>query len=122
VLLAQLSERAAMAEALARTFPSIGPSALTRYHGFVESLGPLLSGGREFAELGEELPVEVELLAVGAAEAIVFEQIQLGRTATLAEMAPEILFSVLVPFTGPKMAAEAMAAERGRSGATPEPR
>jgi AcrR family transcriptional regulator len=116
VLLGRLSERAEMAEALARTFPSIGPVALARYQGFVESLAPLLAEGREFAERGDELPGEVELLAVGAAEAIVSEQIQLGCTGQLAAMTPEILFSVLVPFTGPEIAAEAMAAERKREG------
>jgi AcrR family transcriptional regulator len=112
MLLGTLSERAAMAEALARTFPSIGPAALIRYQGFVESLAPLLAEGREFAEMGEDLPGEVEMLAAGSAEAIISEQIQSGRTAQLATMTPEILFSVLVPFTGPEIAAEAMAAER----------
>jgi AcrR family transcriptional regulator len=114
VLLGRLSERAAMAEALSRTFPSIGLAALTRYQDFVESLAPLLAEGREFAEFGEELPGEVELLAVGSAEAIVSEQIRLGRAAQLAAMTPEILFSVLVPFTGPEIAAAAMEAERQR--------
>jgi AcrR family transcriptional regulator len=112
VLLAQLSERAAIAEALARSFPSIGPAALTRYQGFIESLAPLLAEGREFSGMGDELPAEVELLAVGSAESIVFEQIQLGHTARLATMTPEILFSVLVPFTGPVAAAKAMEEEQ----------
>ena len=114
VLLSTLAERAAIAEGLARIFPSIGPEALRRYHAFVESLAPLLAGGRDFAVAGEELPREVELLAVGSAEAIVFEQIQLGHTAELPTMAPEVLFSVMVPFTGPELAATAMAAERQR--------
>jgi hypothetical protein len=105
-----------IAEGLARIFPSIGPEALRCYHAFVESLAPLLAGGREFAELGDELPAEVELLAVGSAEAIVFEQIQLGHTAELPAIAPEVLFSVMVPFTGPEEASQAMAAERERSG------
>jgi hypothetical protein len=115
VLLVRLAGRAQMAEALARTFPSIGPEAQARYQAFVESLAPLLSEGREFSGIGEELPVEVELLAVGAAEAIVFEQIQAGRTARLGELGPEILFSVLVPFLGPVAASAAMELERGRA-------
>jgi AcrR family transcriptional regulator len=114
VLLGRLSERAAIAEGLARIFPSIGPEALRRYHAFVESLAPLLAGGRAFVDLDEDLPAEVELLAVGSVEAIVFEQIQLGRTAGLMAMAPEILFSLMVPFTGPQMAVRAMAVERAR--------
>lgn len=115
VLLARLAGRAQMAEALARTFPSIGPAAQARYQGFVESLAPLLVEGREFSGIGEELPGEVELLAVGAAEAIVFEQIQTGRTAGLAALGPEILFSVLVPFVGPVVASIAMDEERARA-------
>jgi AcrR family transcriptional regulator len=114
VLLMRLAGRAQMAEALARTFPSIGPAAQERYQAFVESLAPLLAEGREFSGIGAELPTEVELLAVGAAEAIVFEQIQSGRTAGLAALGPEILFSVLVPFVGPAVASAAMDEERAR--------
>ena len=114
-LLAQLSERAAMAEALARTFPSIGPAAQARYQAFVESLAPLLAEGREASGMAGELPSEVEMLAVGAAEAIVFGEIQAGRTAELGTLGPEILFSVLVPFVGAGAASAAMEAERGRA-------
>ncbi len=115
VLLVRLAGQAQMAEALARTFPSIGPAAQERYQAFVESLAPLLAEGREFSGIGEELPTEVELLAVGAAEAIVLEQIQSGRTAALAALGPEILFSVLVPFVGPVVASAAMEEERERA-------
>jgi AcrR family transcriptional regulator len=112
VLLVRLAGRAPMAEALARTFPSIGPAAQARYQAFIEGLAPLLAEGRGFSGVAAELPGEVELLAVGAAEAIVFEQIQAGRTAGLAALGPEILFSVLVPFVGPVIAAAEM--ERAR--------
>jgi AcrR family transcriptional regulator len=115
-LLTELAERAAMAEALARTFPSIGPAAQARYHVFVEGLAPLLSEGREYSGIGAELPDEVELLAVGTAEAIVFEQIQAGRAAGLAALGPEILFSVLVPFVGPVVAATEMEKARRPEG------
>jgi AcrR family transcriptional regulator len=115
-LLATLAGRAAMAEALTRSFPSIGPEAQVHYQAFVESLAPLLAEGREFSTPGTELPGAVELLAVGAAEAIVFEQIQAGRTAGLAELGPDILFSVLVPFLGPAIAAAEMEKARARAG------
>ncbi|MBA3866094.1 MAG: hypothetical protein H0X42_07075 [Solirubrobacterales bacterium] len=113
VLLARLSERAAMAEALARSFPAIGPPAQAHYQAFVESLAPLLAEGRQFSGMADELPATVELLAVGAGEAIVFEQIQAGRTTELAALGPEILFSVLVPFVGAAEAAAGM--ERARA-------
>ena len=71
-----------------RTFPAIGPAARARYQDFVEGFAPLLRGGREFAEAGEELPDEVVMLAVGAAEAIVFEEIEAGRAAQLPALGP----------------------------------
>ncbi|HTR74529.1 MAG TPA: hypothetical protein VMH33_04635 [Solirubrobacterales bacterium] len=113
VLLAELARRSAMAEALARVFPSIGPAALTHYQAFVEGLAPLLTPARELAQ-GVELPAAVELLAVGAGEAIVMERIQAGATAELPALGPEILFSVLVPFVGPEAARQAMRDERAR--------
>jgi hypothetical protein len=48
------------------------------------------------------------MLAVGAAEAIVFEEIEAGRAAQLPALAPAILFSVLVPFLGPEAASAEM--------------
>jgi len=107
-LLLQLAGRAEMAEALARSFPAIGPAAQARYQRFVESLAPLLAEGREHSETAAELPGEVEMLAAGAAEAIIFDAIQAGRTAGLGALGPEILFSVLVPFLGPRAAAAEM--------------
>ena len=113
-LLTRLAARAQMAEALARSFPSIGAAAQARYQAFVENLAPLLAEGRELPGMSGRLPDEVELLAVGAAEAIIFEQIRAGRTADLGALGPEILFSVLVPFIGPAVASAAMEAERER--------
>ena len=114
-LVDELAGRAAMAEALAGVFPSIGPEAMRRYQRFVESLGPMLVEGRAYSGIPHDLPVDVEMLAVGAVEALVFEQIQAGRTSRLAALMPELLFSILVPFLGPAAASEAMAAERARA-------
>jgi AcrR family transcriptional regulator len=105
-LLEELAAAPALAQLLVRAFPAIGPEARARYQAFVESFGPLLRAGRELA--GAELPREVEMLAVGAAEAIVFEEIEAGRAANLPGLAPEILFSVLVPFLGPEAASAEM--------------
>lgn len=117
-LLAALAGRASLAEALIRGFPAIGPAAQARYQAFIESLVPLLAEGREAADEGE-LPADVELLALGAGEALLFEEIRAGRTAGLAELVPEILFSVLVPFVGPGAATAAMEAERRRASEQP---
>ena len=111
-LLDELAARPQMARALLRAFPSIGARAQARSQAFVESFGPLLIGGRDASELGPDLPGEVEMLATGAVEAIVFEEVESGRAEELPAMLPSLLFSLLVPFLGPGRAAEAM--ERAR--------
>jgi AcrR family transcriptional regulator len=114
-LLDELAAAPAMARVTIRTFPAISPKARSRYQGFVESFTPLLLEGRKFAKEGAELPREVEMLAIGAAEAIVFEEIEAGRAERLSSLLPEILFSVLVPFIGPEAAsAEMQRAQRER--------
>lgn len=118
-LLAALADRASTTEALAHSFPAIGPAAQARYQEFVESLAPLLTTGREATAVEEDLPAEVELLAVGAAEALVFEEIRAGRTAELEQLTPAILFSLLVPFIGAAEATAAMDAEHRRTSSRP---
>jgi AcrR family transcriptional regulator len=107
-LLAELAAAPARARVAIRAFPAISPEARARYQAFVESFAPLLQGGRKLAGPGAELPGEVEMLAIGAAEAIVFDEIEAGRAGQLGALAPEILFSVLVPFLGPEAASAEM--------------
>jgi len=105
-LLAELAANPRLTQALVRGFPSRGPREQGRYRAFVESFGSMLAAGRSLAEPEDELPREVEALAVGAAEAILFEEIDAGRAGELPVTAPAILFSILVPFIGPARAAE----------------
>lgn len=111
-LLEELASAPAVAALLIRAFPALSPAARVRYQEFVESFAPLLQGGRELSQMGAQLPAEVEMLAVGAAEAIVFEEIEAGRAAQLPTLGPAVLFSVLVPFLGPEAASAEM--ERAR--------
>jgi hypothetical protein len=111
-LLDELAAQPQMARALVRAFPSIGARAQARSQAFVESFGPMLIGGRDASDLGPDLPGEVEMLATGAVEAIVFEEVESGRAQELPAMLPPLLFSLLVPFVGPGRAADAM--ERAR--------
>jgi AcrR family transcriptional regulator len=114
-LLSELAADPPMAEVVARTFPAIRPAAYARYLSFLESLAPCFAEGRALAEESEELPREVEMLAVGAAESIIYEEIVAGRTEALPSLMPSILFSVLVPFIGPERASAAM----GEAGQAP---
>lgn len=108
-LLAELASSAPRTVALVRAYPALGTPRRLRYEAFVADFAPLLAGGRRLAAAsGAELPDEVELLAVGAAEAIVFEAGEAGRATALTEMAPSILFSLLVPFIGANAAAAEM--------------
>jgi AcrR family transcriptional regulator len=107
-VLEMLAARPRIAVALTQSFPAIGPAAYRRYCELIEAFVPLLREGREFSGAEAELPSEVELLAAGAAEALIFGAVEAGRTEELPEMGPEILFSVLVPFIGPQRAAEEM--------------
>jgi len=107
-LLEEVAAQPRLAEVLTRAFPGIRPSAYERYVALLGRFVPFMHEGRDYSEVEEELPREVELLAVGAAEAIIFGEVDAGRAERLPRMMPEILFSVLVPFMGPDRAADAM--------------
>jgi len=107
-LLEELAAEPRLARALTRSFPGIKPAAYERYVDLLGRFVPFMREGREYSEVDEELPGEVELLAVGAAEAIIFIEVDAGRTERLPQMLPEILFSILVPFMGPDRAADEM--------------
>jgi AcrR family transcriptional regulator len=107
-VLEAIAARPEMARAATRSFPAIRPDAYQRYVAFLDAFAALMREGREYSEASEELPEEVELLAVGAAESIIFTEVDAGRSERLPRMMPEILFSVLVPFMGPKRAGEEM--------------
>jgi len=107
-LLEEVAAQPLMAEVLTRAFPGIRPAAYERYVALLGRFVPFMHEGRDYSEVDEELPGEVELLAVGAAEAIIFGEVDAGRAERLPRMMPEILFSVLVPFMGPDRAADEM--------------
>lgn len=107
-LLGEIAARPVMAQAMTRSFPAIRPAAYQLYVELLSAFTPFLRKGRECAGVEEELPEEVELLAVGAGESLIFSEIDAGRSESLPGMLPEILFSVLVPFIGPERASEEM--------------
>jgi hypothetical protein len=122
-LLEELAARPGVAKVMVRSFPGLRPDAHARYMGVLEAFAPYLAEGRRFSGVAEELPGEVEMLAVGAAEAIIFDEVTAGRAADLPSLMPSILFSVLVPFIGPDKASAAMrsAAERRSNTLRPVP-
>jgi AcrR family transcriptional regulator len=107
-LLGELAARPQLARVLTRSFPAIGPRAYDRYNALLTRFAGFVAEGRHYSGLGDELPDEVELLAVGAAESLIIAEIDAGRAEQLPAMMPEILFSLLVPFIGPEQASEQM--------------
>jgi len=113
-LLGELTERPRMAHTLTVTYPALGVAEQRRYLEFLTDLSRLLRLRWEADGVDTELPGEVEMLAIGSGEAIVTDEIRAGRGGELAAMAPEILFSILVPYIGAGHARLEM--ERARTG------
>jgi AcrR family transcriptional regulator len=115
-LLRALAAEPDVAQMAAVEFPSAGPQAHQRYRDALERFLPFLQEGREFSGRPGELPPAVELMAVGGAEVIIFDEVVGGRVSSLPAMLPEIVFAVLVPFIGPEDAAAAMHAAVEQAG------
>jgi AcrR family transcriptional regulator len=93
--------------------PAARPEAQRRYRDALERLVPLLREGREYAG-DEPLPPDLELMAVGGAEAIIRDEVAAGRTEELPGLLPDLLFVVLTPYVGPD-AATAEVRQAGRA-------
>ncbi|HEY6550250.1 MAG TPA: TetR/AcrR family transcriptional regulator [Solirubrobacterales bacterium] len=66
-----------------------------------------LEDGRELAD-GRELPENISLMSAGAVSGLIFDELLAGRAAQLQAMLPDLLFAMLVPYIGPRAAAEEM--------------
>lgn len=107
-VLTAIAENPRLAAVATRGFPAIGPGAYRLYVGLIDRFAALMAEGRDSAPVEGQLPAEVELMAVGAAESLIFAEIDAGNAGRLPAMLPDLLFSVLVPFLGPERAAEEM--------------
>ncbi len=96
--------------------PVAVPEARRRYRDALRRLLPLFRAGRDYAD-NERLPADIELMAIGGAEAIIADEVVADRTEELPEMLPDILFAVLAPYLGP----EAANAEVERTGSLSPP-
>ncbi len=57
---------------------------------------------------GRELPENISLMSAGAVSGLIFDELLAGRAAQLPAMLPDLLFAMLVPYIGPRAAAEEM--------------
>jgi AcrR family transcriptional regulator len=107
-LLRALAAEPEVAQMAIVEFSAAGPRAHQRYRQALERFLGFFAAGRRFSPRSKDLPPGVELMAVGGAEVIIFDEVAAGRATRLPEMLPAILFTALVPFIGPEEAARAM--------------
>jgi AcrR family transcriptional regulator len=84
-----------------------GADARRRHWSAVARFTEYLEGGREMAD-GRELPENISLMSAGAVSGLIFDELLAGRAAQLPAMLPDLVFAMLVPYIGPRAAAEEM--------------
>ncbi len=109
--LATIVEMFALDPELARTavveVAAAGAEARQRHWNAVARFTEYLEGGRALAE-GRELPENISLMSAGAVSGLIFDELLAGRAAQLPAQLPDLLFAMLVPYIGPRAAAEEM--------------
>jgi AcrR family transcriptional regulator len=109
--LATIVELFALDPELARTaiveVAAAGAEARQRHWDAVSRFTRYLEGGRALAD-GRELPENISLLSAGAVSGLIFDELLAGRAAELPDRLPDLLFAMLVPYIGPRAAAEEM--------------
>jgi len=109
--LATIVERFAANAELARTavveVSAVGAEARQRHWDALVRFGEYLDEGRALAG-GGELPDNLSLMSAGAVSGVIFEELLAGRAEQLPSLLPDLLFAVLVPYVGPRVAAGEM--------------
>jgi AcrR family transcriptional regulator len=117
VLLEELAADPGLARMATVEIPSAGPTAHQRYREGIQRFLPFFRQGRDYSGRDEELPKDAELMAVGGAEAIIFDEVVAGRVTRLPALLPDILFTLLVPYLGPEEAVAEMRRAQDESSA-----
>jgi AcrR family transcriptional regulator len=109
--LSTIVELFALDPKLARTavveVAAAGADARQRHWNAVSRFTAYLEDGRELSD-GLELPENISLMSAGAVSGLIFDELLAGRAAQLQAMLPDLLFAMLVPYIGPRAAAEEM--------------
>jgi len=84
-----------------------GADARQRHWNAVSRFTEYLEAGRELAD-GRELPENISLMSAGAVSGLIFDELLAGRAAELPALLPDLLFAMLVPYIGPRAAADEM--------------
>lgn len=108
VVLEEMAAHPGAARLITVELPAAGPAGHQRYRVSTARFVPCFREGREYGGRDGELPRDAELMAVGGAEAIIFDEVVAGRASGLPALLPDILFTLLVPYLGPERAVEQM--------------
>jgi AcrR family transcriptional regulator len=107
--LAEVVELLAAEPALARTaiveISTAGAEARRRHWAGMERFAALLEPDSRREE--PELPANTALMAISAVAGLIFDELREGRAENLLRIRPELEFALLVPYLGPRVAAEA---------------
>lgn len=109
--LATIVELFAVDPQLARTavveVAAAGADARQLHWNAVARFTQFLDAGRDLAG-GRELPDNIALMSAGAVSGLIFDEVLAGRAERLPAMLPDLLFAMLVPYIGPRAAADEM--------------
>ncbi len=109
--LATIVDLFAVDPTLARTavveVAAAGADARQLHWNAVARFTEFLDAGRELTE-GRELPDNIALMSAGAVSGLIFDEVLAGRAERLPAMLPDLLFAMLVPYIGPRAAADEM--------------
>lgn len=111
-LLRVLASRAGFGHVALVEAPAAGGRASLLHRSAKAALLAFLEQGREHTQ--DELPASAALGALAGAEALVVSRIHAGEGARLAELTPDIVYMLAVPFLGRDEALRLAADQRGQ--------
>jgi AcrR family transcriptional regulator len=105
-----LDSEPALAHAAIVEVSAAGAEARRRHSVAIGRFAKLLESGAELCrEQGLELPPNTALMTVGGVAGLILDELRDNRAADLPQILPELEFALLVPYLGPRIAAEAFA-------------
>ncbi len=103
-----LGSEPALAQAAIVEVSAAGSEARRRHSVAIGRFAALLESGAELCrEKGLELPPNTALMTVGGVAGLILDELREGQETNLPRILPELEFALLVPYLGPRTAAEA---------------
>jgi AcrR family transcriptional regulator len=84
-----------------------GADARQRHWNAISRFTEFLAEGEDLAD-EPALPENIGLMAAGAVSGLIFDELLTGRAERLPELLPDLLFALLVPYSGPGAATAEM--------------